>query len=187
MCRFLAGRGARTVGLDPTENLLIEAQRLHPEGTYVQAGAEEMPFADASFDLVVSYLTLIDIPDFRGAIAEMARVLRPGGRLVVANLQSFVTTRDGAWYRDADGNKLHVAVNDYFDERALRLSWWGLTIYNWHRPFEAYLQAFLGTGLVLTEFREPRPTLEAVAAVPAMMDEYKVPLFYVMAWRKSAA
>ena len=50
-----------------------------------------MPFPGASFDLVVSYLTLIDIADFRLALQEMVRVLQPGGTLLIANLNSFVT------------------------------------------------------------------------------------------------
>ncbi|MGV3613943.1 MAG: class I SAM-dependent methyltransferase [Fimbriimonas sp.] len=183
-CRRLAGDGAVTTGLDPTPELLAEARRLHPEGVYVEASAEAMPFDDAAFDLVLTYLTLIDIPDFRAAIGEMARVLRPEGRLVIANLQSYATTRPRAWHVDEAGNKLHLAVEDYYDERALLLQWAGLSIYNWHRPFEAYMQPLLRAGLVLTDFREPRPTPEAVAENPTMLDEYRVPLFHVMAWRK---
>ena len=52
----------------------------------------------ASFDLVVSYLTLVDIADFRTAIGEMTRVLKPGGALLIANLTGFTSAcaeRDG--------------------------------------------------------------------------------------------
>jgi len=183
-CRMLAARGARAVGLDVTEPLLAAARLAHPGGAYVRGTAEAIPLASGTLDLAVSYLTLIDIPDFRRAIAEMARVLRPGGRLVIANLQSFATTRDRPWQRDAEGRKLHFAVDDYFDERPMELAWGDLRILNWHRPFEAYVQALLAAGLTLTDFREPRPTPEAVAAHPSMMDEYRVPIFHVMAWRK---
>lgn len=184
MCRWFATQGATPTGLDPTPELLAEARAQHPDGHYVQAGAEEVPFDEASFDLVLTYLTLIDIEDYQEAIREMARVLRPGGRLVIANLNSFVTTRPRAWHQNEQGEKMHVAVEDYYDERALLLEWGSLSIYNWHRPFEAYMQALLGAGLILTGFEEPRPTLEAVAQAPTMIDEYKVPLFHVMSWRK---
>jgi ubiquinone/menaquinone biosynthesis C-methylase UbiE len=183
-CRMLASRGAVTVGLDPIRGLLSEARKLDSKGMYVQGVAEHLPFPDSTFDLVVSYITLIDILDFRTAIRGMARVLRPGGKLIVANLNSFASTQERAWYRDADGRKLHVAVVDYFDERPLHLEWGGMAITNWHRPMEAYMSAYLGSGMILEAFQEPRPTLEAVTAIPTMMDEYRVPLFHTMRWRK---
>jgi SAM-dependent methyltransferase len=184
-CRFLQERGARTTGLDPTPTLLAEAQRLHPAGTYLDGSATNLPFPDASFDLVVSYLTLIDIEDYRAAIREMARVLRPGGRLLIANMNSFVTTRSNPWVRGADGAKLHLAVDNYFEERAEYPEWSGIAIVNWHRPFEAYLGALLATGLRLDAFQEPRPTPADVQQYPSMLDEYRVPLFHVMRWRKN--
>jgi ubiquinone/menaquinone biosynthesis C-methylase UbiE len=48
-----------------------------------EADAEDLPFADGSFDTVVCTLSLCTIPDHARAIAEMARVLRPGGRLLL--------------------------------------------------------------------------------------------------------
>ncbi|MFI7413612.1 class I SAM-dependent methyltransferase [Streptomyces sp. NPDC049627] len=48
-----------------------------------QADAQARPFPDASFDTVVSTLSLCAIPDDRQPVAEMIRVLRPGGRLLL--------------------------------------------------------------------------------------------------------
>ncbi len=87
-CRIMSEHGISAVGIDPTRDLILRAQKLHPEGDYREGRAEQLDFPDASFDLVVSYLTLIDIPDFRAAIAEMTRVLKPGGTLLVTNLTS---------------------------------------------------------------------------------------------------
>ena len=92
-CRLLNARGIRTVGVDPTPALLERARALDPMGDYRLGIGEALPAEDASYDLVVSYLTLIDIPDYQAAIGEMARVLRPGGSLLVANLTSFATAR----------------------------------------------------------------------------------------------
>ena len=80
---------------------------------------------------------------------------------MVANLNSFATTRDGAWVRDEHGEPLHVAVDDYFTERPQRVSWAGIDIVNYHRPFEAYMKAFLSSGLRLLDFEEPVPTPDA--------------------------
>lgn len=47
-----------------------------------EADATQLPFEDESFDVAYSFKVLAHVPDFRGALAEMARVVRPGGRLV---------------------------------------------------------------------------------------------------------
>ena len=52
--------------------------------TYVTGAAERLPVPDAAFDLVTCQTVLIHLPDLEAALAEMLRVLRPGGRLVVA-------------------------------------------------------------------------------------------------------
>ena len=50
----------------------------------VDAGADALPFADATFDVVVSTLVLCSVPDPAAAVREVARVLRPGGRFLFA-------------------------------------------------------------------------------------------------------
>src|SRR5690349_14808940 len=64
-CRMLREGGIAVTGIDPTDRLLREARERDPTGDYREGRAEALAFADASFDLVVSYLTLIDIPDIR--------------------------------------------------------------------------------------------------------------------------
>ena len=82
-----AERGARVTGLDIVPHLLAQgrqlAERAGLEITWVEGDAEELPFADASFDAVVSVFGCMFAPDHRRAAAELARVLRPGGRLGV--------------------------------------------------------------------------------------------------------
>ena len=114
-CRMLRARSIPVVGIDPTEALLTVARSRDPGGDYQVARAERLPFADASFDLVVSYLTLIDIPDFRQGLAEMARVLAPGGILLIANLNSFITSQLSGWIKDEHGNDLHYPVDRYLE------------------------------------------------------------------------
>ena len=75
------------IALDLSPAMLARAQaRARDLGRAVDlrvADAECLPFADASFDTVLATLTLCSIPDDLTAVAEMARVLRPGGRLVL--------------------------------------------------------------------------------------------------------
>jgi SAM-dependent methyltransferase len=63
----------------------------------VQAAAEELPFADDSFDTVVSTLVLCTVGDQERALAEIARVLRPGGRLLFCEHVRAESPRLGRW------------------------------------------------------------------------------------------
>lgn len=183
LCRMLSGFGVETTGLDPTSALLDQARRMHPEGTYVEGVAERLPFADAGFDLVVSCLSLIDIPDFEAAIAEMARVLAPGGTLFVANLTGFTTARVEAPIVERWVSSPGVRMARYLEPRARWESWRGIRIVNWHRPLSAYMAAFLGAGLRLTHFDEPAP----VGGDPAKAERYRdAPWYVVMTWEKPA-
>ncbi|WP_287958630.1 class I SAM-dependent methyltransferase [Filomicrobium sp.] len=86
----LAKRGGIVTGLDPDPTMLQAAEaRALKEGitlTLEQGEAGALPFPDAAFDRVVAVTVLCFIPDAEQSIAEMARVLRPGGRLIVGEL-----------------------------------------------------------------------------------------------------
>jgi len=76
-------------GLDFSEEMLAIAGarsiELDRGVTLRQANAHALPFADATFDTVVCTFGLCAIPDIDRAVAEMQRVLRPGGRLVLVD------------------------------------------------------------------------------------------------------
>ena len=71
-------------GLDRNEAMLAVAKRKAPDLEWRQGQAEALPFADARFDAVVSQFGLMFFDDRIAALAEMWRVLQPGGRLAVA-------------------------------------------------------------------------------------------------------
>ena len=187
-CRMLASQGITATGLDPTAALLAEARMKDPAGTYVQGRAEKLPFGDGAFDLVVTYLSLIDIPDFRTALTEMARVLSPGGTLLIGNLtgHSTATPRDwpegsGGWVRDDGGALRYFAMDDYLQERHYTTAWAGIRIVNYHRPLSAYMQALLGLGLQLRDFQEPPFT----GPDANQRDKHdRAPWFVQMVWQK---
>ena len=185
-CRLLKPHGVDTTGIDPTRALISSARARDPRGTYLAARAEQLPFSDRSFPLVVSYLSLIDIAEFRNAIREMARVLQPGGTLLIANLNSFNTAGgDTGWVKDRTNQRLHYPIDQYLEERPMWIEYRGIRIVNHHRPLSAYLQALLETDLRLTYFDEPAPTADAS---PSRAAAYRrVPWFLVMEWMKPAA
>lgn len=188
LCRKLSARGFAPVGLDPTPELLARARTLDPGGSFVEAGAEAMPFADNAFPLVISCLSLIDIPDYRAAIAEMARVLAPGGHLWIANLTSWNTagsTLGLGWLPERANQPAAFGLDHYLEERSAEEAWRGIRVINHHRPLSAYLQALLAQGLVLAAFDEPAA---APGADPVFAFRYnRAPWFLTMVWRKPAA
>jgi SAM-dependent methyltransferase len=182
-CRMLKSQGVDVVGIDPTPALIAAARARDVRGTYLKASAERLPFRDDAFDLVVSYLSLIDIPDLQAAVSEMARVLRPGGTLLIANLTSFNTARgDLGWIKDSGGQRLYYPIDNYLQEHSTWIEYRGIRVVCHHRPLSAYLRALLGAGLVLTYFDEPSPTPDAPAS--RARGYARVPWFLVMEWLK---
>jgi SAM-dependent methyltransferase len=179
--RILQTHGMRVIGIDPTDAFLLQARRMDPQGDYRHGRAECLAFPDGSFDLVVSYLTLIDITDAGHAIAEMARVLCPGGSLLIANLNSFSTASLPAVRTPRGTMAPPFVIDHYLEERAEWVGWRGIRIRNWHRPLSTYMSLLLGQGLLLRHFAEPEPQ----GGDPAMAERYRrVPYFLVMEWQK---
>jgi demethylmenaquinone methyltransferase/2-methoxy-6-polyprenyl-1,4-benzoquinol methylase len=88
----VAHAGARVVGLDPSPGMLAlaadkaRAAGLESRVALVVGDAQSLAFPDASFDAVGIAFGIRNVPDRPRALAEMARVVRPGGRVVVLEL-----------------------------------------------------------------------------------------------------
>ena len=78
-----AERGASVVGVDVAQAMIARARTAHPGLDFRRADAHELPFADASFDAVVGNFAIMHLARPERAIAQCARVLRPGGRLAL--------------------------------------------------------------------------------------------------------
>ncbi|HET7856056.1 MAG TPA: bifunctional demethylmenaquinone methyltransferase/2-methoxy-6-polyprenyl-1,4-benzoquinol methylase UbiE [Gaiellaceae bacterium] len=81
-----ARAGGRVTGLDFSERMLERARPKAPELTWVQGDALAMPFDDGSFDVVTIGFGLRNLEDERRGLAELRRVLVPGGRLGVLEI-----------------------------------------------------------------------------------------------------
>jgi demethylmenaquinone methyltransferase/2-methoxy-6-polyprenyl-1,4-benzoquinol methylase len=79
----LAGRaaGGEVVGVDFSEEMLARARRKAPELEWVQADAAALPFPDERFDAVTVGFGIRNLADLEGGLRELARVLKPGGKL----------------------------------------------------------------------------------------------------------
>jgi ubiquinone/menaquinone biosynthesis C-methylase UbiE len=103
--------GTRVVGLDPSREALLEARRRAPRVPLVRGTAEALPFRGGAFDTIVSGLVFCSVPHPDEGLAEVRRVLKPGGALRMwehvrstrrwkARLQDFIQP---AWTRITGG------------------------------------------------------------------------------------
>ena len=84
----LSRTGAMVVAADFSAGMIEVGRRRHPEIEFVQADAMALPFGDAEFDVVTISFGLRNIAEPRVALAEMLRVLKPGGRLLVCEFST---------------------------------------------------------------------------------------------------
>ena len=180
-CRKLQTLGIATVGIDPTAELVERARALDPAGDYRIESAETLNVAAGAFDLVVSYLSLVDIRELSTAVVKMVEALRPGGTLLIANLTSFNSAGTAAgWTQSADG-RTQFCIDHYLEERPVSVSWRGISVVNWHRPLSTYMTLLLAQGLELRHFSEPAPS----GGDPQRNEKYRrVPYFYIMEWQR---
>jgi ubiquinone/menaquinone biosynthesis C-methylase UbiE len=77
---------AQLIGVDPAEGMVAVARRLNPDATFHVGMAEALPLPDYSIDLAFSTLSFHHWQDHAAGICEIARVLRPGGYFILADL-----------------------------------------------------------------------------------------------------
>ena len=134
----LAQAGARVTGIDLSEEMLDVARRKAAGGGLSLdlrvADVRALPFPDGSFDLAICALALCHLPDLSPAARELARVLRPGGRVVISDFHPFC---------------LLIGWRTCFDRPEAR--YW---IENHLNLTEEYVGALLANGFALTDLRE---------------------------------
>ena len=179
--RILARQGARMTGVDLSDRMIALAEaeeRRAPLGIrYVNTSyADLVMFDEAVFDIVVSFMALMDGPRFDLAMKECFRVLRPGGTLAFSLMHPCFSTKQARWIRDEQGQKVGWVVSRYFD-RGDWVERWRFTdasadaplfaVPRFDRTLSEYLNDMLEAGFSLRRIAEPRPSEEYCAAHPS--------------------
>ena len=199
--RALAARGPRLVALDVASAMVkatAEHERAEPRGISVVRGSGlELPFADGAFDFVVAFMSLMDMPRHDRVLAEVRRVLAPGGFFQFSMTHPCFQTPMWEWLIDDHGRRRALVCGDYFRELDGAVEEWtfgaALRAGENPRPFRIprfthtlsmWLNMILDAGLVLERFVEPTVDDATLAAHPQMNDHRIIAYFLTARVRK---
>jgi SAM-dependent methyltransferase len=161
VARLAAQVGAtRVVGVDPTWAQVEVAKQRGGGPAYARSGAAALPVPDGSFDAVVACLVFEHIEEVDAALAEVGRVLRPGGRFLFFLNHPLLQTPGSGWIDDQvlDPPEQYWRIGPYLIEDAsLEEVEKDVFIPFIHRPLSRYVNAMAAAGLVIREMAEPAP------------------------------
>ena len=144
----LRDRGAIMTGFDLSTAMIDLARRRLGEDADLTVTdlAKPLPYADAAFDDVVASLVLHYLKDWTEPLAELRRVLKPGGRLILSVNHPILYTA-----LNPDGEYFDIAEFSYDAEHA------GHTVVytNWHRPLQTMTDSFTAAGFRISVVSEP--------------------------------
>ncbi len=145
----LLARGAVVTGFDSSPAMVELARQRLGTGAdlHVADLGKPLPFADGEFDDVVVSLVLHYLQDWTAPLAELRRVLKPGGRLLLSVNHPAVYK---VFYPEAD----YFAVTQYSEEYTLS-DGRSMELTYWHRPLHAMTDAFTAAGFRLSVLSEP--------------------------------
>jgi SAM-dependent methyltransferase len=147
----LRDRGAVVTGVEPSIKMLeLARHRLGEDVALHQGGlgGDPLPFPDGAFDDAIACLVLHYLEDWKAPLAELRRVLAPGGRLIVAGNHPFVYKLQ---YPEADYD--YFAPREFSEEYTF--SGQKATLTYWHRPLSAMAAAFTEAGFRIAAISEP--------------------------------
>lgn len=153
----LRDRGAIVTGIDKSAGMLEQARRRLGDDADLRVAelGSPLPFPDDTFDDVTASLVLHYLEDWGPALAELRRVLKPGGRLIVSVDHPFAVN---LWHREI-GLK-----PDYFATYNFTAEWTAggqsAVLRFWTRPLHAMTDAFTAAGFRITVISEPAVALE---------------------------
>jgi len=148
----LRDRGAIVTGFDSSAGMLELARRRLGDGADLRVAdlGRPLPFPDGAFDDVIASLVLHYLEDWTAPLAELRRVLKPGGRLIASvnhPIAGHPLVRPGADYWTTYQWSTEITTS----------SGQSYVLANWHRPLPAMISAFTGAGFRIAAIDEPLP------------------------------
>lgn len=180
--RELTHRNADVVAVDCAEYSIEYAKKQSiEEGLeiqhFVRNSNDLYDIQENSFDIVLCSMMLMDCEDLNGTIKEIARVLKPSGKLFASVLHPCFTGKNIG--REGVGINRKVIVEDYFNptEYQQPLPKGKISVIWRHRTIEDYVKMFIKHGLTIADLNEARPTPEQSDISVTIAWLQKIPLF----------
>lgn len=188
IARLLAREGATVVGIDPTWNQIRVAAERGGGPAYARAPADALPFPDGAFDAAVACLVFEHIDAVDAAIAEVARVVRPGGRFSFFLNHPLLQTPGSGWIDDhmIDPPEQYWRIGPYLVETdTVEQVELGVYIRFVHRPLSRYVNTLAEHGLFLERMLEPAPPPGFLARAPEYADAATIPRLLYLRLRRA--
>jgi SAM-dependent methyltransferase len=164
------------VGADPTWAQIQMAARRGGGVHVTRAEAAALPFSSASFDAAVACLVIEHIEALDEAVAEVGRVLTPGGRFLLLMNHPLLQTPGSGWIDDTILEEQYWRIGPYLlEDSSLEEVEKDVWIQFIHRPLSRYINAMAGAGLYVTRMEEPAPPPGFLARAQEYRDAATVP------------
>ena len=181
LTKELTNRGALSIGVDGSGALIERARSLFPELTFHVADlAEGLPDINTQFDVIISHMVVMDIPEIGTLFDSVSRALRPGGTFFFTLphpcffMQKSHQDDAGQWFKKLTG---------YLKPEVWRIDSFG-GHNHYHRTIEEYVTALTRAGLLVFHFHEPPHQSQSKRIDPELLKTF--PVFLMVGARKIA-
>jgi len=159
VARALRPRGYDVIEVEGSQ-FMARANAELTKGRVINADVAKLPLRTGVADLAIAFMSLQDVDDMRGAVAEAARILEPGGHLVMAIVHPINSA--GAFEKakpdEIERDRRFVVDGSYFAERRyaddIERNGLSMRFESEHRPIESYTRALEDAGFAIEALRE---------------------------------
>lgn len=179
LSRKLAQKGALVTGVEPAEGLSQfcfkkeQKQKLGIE--YLQKDLSKLTGFDQKFDVIISNMVFMDIPDYKKAIKNCIKALKKSGIFVFSISHPAFPGSDSDWQKQG-----FVKITNYFDPQPTKERF-GFTF---ERPISEYVNFAIDSECILEKIVEPRLSNKVLKKYPNATRNYYVPQFIFFKFRK---
>ena len=169
--RHIAAKGASVTGVDLSSGMIAEATRKEHENPLgiryaVSSCADLGKYREGYFHMVTSFMALMDTANLAGVLREFSRVLKVGGKLMIAVRHPCFFSPGFSVYRNSRDERAGLTVSNYFIGKPYAEQWkfpqqtGSFTVTRYPYTMMDYADAILSSGFHITSLTEPRPTEE---------------------------
>lgn len=181
--RWATEQGARVDAFDLSQRMLARAAELTPDGaaiTYRRADLDELELRTDVYDVAYSALTLHYLTDLPRLLVAVHRSLRSDGRLVLTVEHPVYTAPTTVEFVEVDGRRIWP-LDRYGEEGARQRDWLAPGVRKQHRSFGTWISSLVDAGFTVRRVIDWCPSVEQIAAQPALAAEVDRPMFLIVA------